>query len=1203
MDIVQLDLSHPLLIEASAGTGKTWQLTELYLRLVAEGFGVDRLLAVTFTEAATAELRNRIRSRLRNAWMALSSGSPPPALDFCLHRDGPDVLKRRLFEAILLLDEAQIFTIHGFCHTVLRQYAFETGMPFDAELLEDNRSLAEEIAADWWARTLYPAPSWIVAELTVSGESPEAWADLLIRAAARPDLRILPRAAASLEFPADVAPLYQGMRATWKAEKDAILDLLARHLTSLNARSYSKQKMELWAQEVDAFLVPEEPSRLKPPEGVVKLGTAGLRAATRKHAATPSHPFFDQCQRWCELLDDAAGWRILLKRSFLDFGLTEWRKRKAQRQVLDFDDLVLRLYASLNGPQGDPLAEALRIRYPAALVDEFQDTDPYQYGIFSKLYCKIDTEGARPFFMIGDPKQAIYAFRGADIHAYFEAADQCRDRIRRLDTNHRSDGTLVDAVNTLFRNVPLPFVDERIRYESVSAERPEGNFRLQGRLLSPFRLIYVRSDASTDRNPDGTFSVGRLRSSIARLTAKLLVDWLQQEPSIEDHPVHPGHMAVLVRTNAQAFDMLEALVQADLPAVLESTHSVWETLEAKWIRYLLRAVLEPENPRRLLTALGCGLFGTDALTLHAVNRDEGLLDRWIERFCGLRTLWRKHGVFVLLDRVMREGLDPKEPAGWVRLAQRPSGERMITNLLHLAELLEKESRSQAFGALRLVQWMESRMNGGSDGSEDSQLRLESDAEAVQIVTIHKSKGLEYPLVFCPYLWDLGAGTPKQRPLFYHDPAADGRLSLHLAPGEPERQIWEKEQLSESMRLLYVAVTRARNACTIWTAGIRTIASSALGRLLHPNREAAATKDAETIDDMFLQDLHRLAEAAPHAIDVAVVDAASATAGAVGRYRRPDQTMHLVAPQKAPVVCRRWRMSSFSELIRMPLSPEEVWEGKDIDGLGSEAVGDSKPPLPPDAVEIPLADVDAGTQTGLLIHGIFETIDFTNPQSIAPAVERQLQFYGHEPDPLGPLLCKAVREVLDELLDPDVPGLRLSCIPPSSRLVEMGFLFPAADAGGLEAISPDRLAELWATACGPSFFGRYAERLRRLSFPELRGYLKGFIDLVFVWKKRWYLVDYKSNHLGRHPMDYAQERLEPVMIDHHYLLQAVFYTLALHRYLSLRLPGYDYDKDVGSIYYLFIRGMGPHDPAGNGVYRFKPPFTLIAALENLFGNRS
>uniref|UniRef100_A0A7C4RU69 DNA 3'-5' helicase n=1 Tax=Desulfatirhabdium butyrativorans TaxID=340467 RepID=A0A7C4RU69_9BACT len=1197
MDMWQFDLSHPQLIEASAGTGKTWQLTELYLRLVAEGFGVDRLLAVTFTEAATAELRDRIRSKLRNAWMALSSGSPPSTLEPCLHRDGLDVLKRRLFEATLLLDEAQIFTIHGFCHTVLRQYAFETGMPFDAELLQDNKSLAEEIAADWWSKTLYSAPPWLVGELTASGESPEAWADLLIRAAARPDLRILPEAASSLELAPDIASLYQDMQATWKAEKDAILDILDRHLTSLNARSYSKQKLALWKQEIDVFLAPEEPLRWNPPEGVTKLGTTCLRAAARKNASPPSHPFFDQCQRWVELFDEAADRRILLKRRFLDFGLTEWRTRKARRQILDFDDLVLRLYACLNGPQGDTLAEALRIRYPAALVDEFQDTDPYQYGIFRKIY----VEGARPFFMIGDPKQAIYAFRGADIHAYFEAANQSRDRTWRLDTNHRSDGTLVAAVNALFQNAPLPFVDERIRYESVSAARPGGSFRLQGRSVPPFRLIYVRSDAPTDRNPKGTLSIGRLRSCIPRFTAQLLVDWLQQEPSIDDREVHPGQMAVLVRTNAQAFDMLEALGQANLPAVLESTHSVWETLEAKWIWYLLRAVLEPENRNRILTALGCGLFGTDAHTLHAINRDEGLLDRWIEGFRRLRTLWRKHGVFTMLDRTMRGELDPEEPAGWVRLAQRPSGERMITNVLHLAELLEKQSRSGAFGALRLVQWMETRMNGMSDGSEDSQLRLESDAEAVQIVTIHKSKGLEYPIVFCPYLWDLGAGRPNQQPLFYHDPAAAERLTLHLVPGEPEQEIWKKEQLSESMRLLYVAVTRARNACAVWTAGIRDIESSALGRLLHPDR--SAPQDAGTIDDMLLNDLHRLAQAAPNAIDVTVVDMDSATDGGIGRYRRPGQAMELVPPPKAPAVSRRWRISSFSELIRMPLAPEEIWEGKDIDGLGTGTADEAKPSIYSDAMEIPLADVDAGTQTGLLLHGVFETIDFTDPQSIAPAVERQIQPYGHEPGKLGPVLCRAVRDVLEAPLDPDEVEPRLSCIPPSSRLTEMGFLFPTADAGGREAISPHRLAELWTRSCGSSPLACYAEHLRRLSFPELQGYLKGFIDLVFIWKKRWYIVDYKSNHLGRHPQEYAQDRLEPVMFDHHYLLQAVIYTLALHRYLSVRLPGYAYDKDIGTVYYLFIRGMGPQYPPGNGVYRFKPPFALIAALENLFGNRS
>ncbi|MEW6259793.1 MAG: exodeoxyribonuclease V subunit beta [Thermodesulfobacteriota bacterium] len=1198
MDLLQLDLSRPLLIEASAGTGKTWHLTELYLRLVAEGFRVDRLLAVTFTEAATAELRDRIRSRLRQVWMALSSGEPPSTIEPCLHRDGPDVLRRRLFESILFLDEAPIFTIHGFCHTVLRQFAFETGMPFDAELLENNRSLAEEIAADWWAETLYPAPPWLAGELTAAGESPETWADLLIRTAARPDLRILPETASTRPSLDHVAPLYHHLRHIWMAQQEFIVDTLNRHLPSLKANSYSADKLARWKQEIDAFLTPEEPIRLKPPDGLVKLRATALRSATKKKAVTPSHSFFDRCDEWYGMFDQTVDWRIQMKRAFLDFGLTEWRKRKSQRQVLDFDDLVLRLYTCLNGLQGDTLAEALRTRYPAALVDEFQDTDPCQYGIFRKIY----VEGARPFFMIGDPKQAIYAFRGADIHAYFEAAHQCRNRTWRLDTNYRSDGTLVGAVNALFQNAPLPFVDERIRYESVSAARPGGGFRLRGVAVSPFRLMYIRANAPTDRNPDGTFSVGRLRSCIPRLTAQLLVDWLGQDASIDERPVHPGHAAVLVRTNAQAFDILEAMGRAGLPAVLESTHSVWETLEAKWLWYLLRAVLEPENRTRILTALGCGLFGTDAETLHAINRNEGLLDRWIERFGGLRSLWRKQGVFTMLDRVMRRGIDPEEPAGWVRLAQRPSGERTITNLLHLSELLEKESRSGAGGPLRLLQWMESRMNGVTDGSEDSQLRLESDADAVQIVTIHKSKGLEYPIVLCPYLWDLGTGRPKQQPLLYHDPAAAERLTLHLNPDPPEQGLWMKEQLAESMRLLYVAVTRARNVCAVWTAGIRDIASSALGRLLHPNRQEATLRNAGSIDDILVSDLHRLAETAPRAVDVTVVDAASAEGG-IGRYHHPGRAMDLVPPAQTPTVRRRWRISSFSELIRTSLAPEEAWEGKDIDAPGSKAADQRKPSIHPDGSEIPLADVGAGTETGLLIHGIFETIDFTAPQSIVPAVERHLQPYGQELGKIGPTLCKAVRDVLEASLDPDQPELRLSCIPPASRLTEMGFLVPAGDVDGPKAISPYRLAELWTKSCGSSSLGGYAERLRHLSFPELHGYLKGFIDLVFVWRKRWYLVDYKSNHLGRHPEDYSPDRLESVMIDHHYLLQAVLYTLALHRYLSVRLPGYRYDNDIGSVSYLFIRGMGPEYPAGNGVYRFKPPFALITALETFFGNRS
>jgi exodeoxyribonuclease V beta subunit len=493
--------------------------------------------------------------------------------------------------------------------------------------------------------------------------------------------------------------------------------------------------------------------------------------------------------------------------------------------------------------------------------------------------------------------------------------------------------------------------------------------------------------------------------------------------------------------------------------------------------------------------------------------------------------------------------------------------------------------------------MEARMNGAdADGRQESELRLESDEKAVRIVTVHKSKGLEYPIVICPYLWDSGGGKNASGALVYHDPQANHRLTLHLDPQEEQKRLNRQEAFSESMRLLYVAITRARHACVVYTAGLKDMESNALGYLLHPP-DRPETPSGSRDDEALLDDLLRFKARAPDAIDICPF---APVISEIPLQRPVPQVPDLVLrPLPAAGIRRVWRITSFSGLTSTQDASPKPWAERDMDGADTPPASATLPAAADESGEVALADFDAGVQAGLLIHAIFEQIDFTDPQGVEPEVRHQMSRFGFDPARHLGRLCQSVRDVLGTPLDPALPDLRLGQVPKQDRLNELGFLFPAAYPGSA-SIDAGRLAQAWASGCGESrsLPKRYAAWLQGLPFDAFRGYLKGFIDLVFRWQDRWYIIDYKSNFLGRHFVDYGPDRLQAQMFAHHYLLQAAIYTLALHRYLSSRLADYSFDLHIGAVYYLFVRGMSP-EKAQSGVYAMQPPKALIEALDSLF----
>jgi exodeoxyribonuclease V beta subunit len=1108
LDALAIPLQGTTLIEASAGTGKTRTISTLHLRLLLEcRLAIGRILVVTFTNAATAELRVRVRRRLREVADALASARPPddPALAAWVHRRreqgvaGQD--HARLIAALYAFDDASIFTIHGFCQRMLQENAFESGVAFDTELVADQSLLRTQIAHDFWVRELYAAPE---------------------------------------EF---VRYVYE--------QKDA-LDRLARLVQ----------------------IVMRDPRIPVLPAGVPGAGGAETLEL-----------------RWLDF-----------QRRLMEYARTELQRRAQQANTQSFDDLLHRLNDALAAPGGAILAQRIRERFGAALIDEFQDTDPVQYEIFRRVY---HVAGA-PLFLIGDPKQAIFAFRGADVFAYIAAKRDAGDAGYTLDTNWRATPALVRGVNTLFDRAHRTFVLPTIHYQRVGAAPTAADLlRDGGRSVAPLQLLFVR------RQPPVRCARKRIRPDWGRkeLTAAVaahIVRLLDGPTRVGGDRIAPADIAVLCRTNEMARRMQRALRVLRVPTALLGDASVFASEEAEDLERVLRAMAEPANAAAVRAALATPVIGLTAADLLALQRDERAWDAWTERVHRWHEAWTHQGFMPAFRRL----LDEHEVRS--RLLGLVDGERRLTNVLHLGELLHVAAGEQRRGPGALVEWLAQMRRdpiGLEGGAADAaQVRLESDAKALKLVTIHKSKGLEYPIVVCPDLW---SRAPKNPLTLFHDGDAADRLTLDL--GSDDEQAHKAraatEQLAEDLRLLYVALTRAQHLCVVLWGAFWGVESTALGYLLHqpadategdlalPQRTGERLKRLD--DDAMLADLRRLQEAADGAISVSLVSHApgGAYAGAAAA------AVELTCREATRLVGSAWRTSSFSGLTAgAAVLSEPVEEGIDRDEspATAEAVGAGSAGAVVDPHPVILADFPTGARAGQLIHEIFEELDFAGatPESLRALTLRRLERHGFDAR-WSEALCQGVQAVLDTPLGNGPQTLRLRDLTRRQRLAEMEFVFPVGRAprpqsdAGFDAA---HLAALFRKHGAPPSAPEYADRLAMLRFAPLMGYLKGFIDLLFEHGGRWYVVDYKSNRLGAWPSDYAPARLRAAMTQHHYFLQYHLYVVALHRHLSRCLPGYDYERHFGGVRYLFLRGMAPARP-GLGVFCDRPARALIAGLSD------
>ncbi len=1154
LNLLSTELHGLNLIEASAGTGKTFTITGLYLRLVLEmGCKVDKLLVVTFTNAATAELRERIRSQLVEALQAFEQGeSSNPFYQGLLDQSEDHAQsQRRLRLAVLGFDQAAIFTIHGFYQRVLSEYAFESGMPFETELVSEQSELLQEITADFWRCQVQDLPSGLVDFLLAKKIVPERLRSNVQKGIGRPCLEVRGR-----DFPTDLAQqettffqAFEQVRSIWTDARDDIQNLL-RSDTCLNGNKYRKRSLESWFQQMDDYLgLP--PSA--PFDKFIKFTTRELTASVKKDKTPPEHRFFDACEvlakTWSGMDSRYTQALVALQKRLLDYCNRELPARKARAGIQSFDDLLLDLHKALSGEHGAALIEAIQQQYSAILIDEFQDTDPIQYQIFSM----ITRNSELPLFLVGDPKQAIYSFRGADIFAYHSAREDAK-RHYTLKTNWRSDPKLVEAVNALFMQSDASFLYDWIPFYKVdAATKQRDELRDDEDIGAPFRIwLMPDKEKPMPRQQAEYLATAATAAEIARL----LQQGQKGQVQIGNRALNGGDIAVLVRSHRQGKVIARQLREQGIYSVQQSRENIFHTDEATELLRILSAIAEPARQARIMAALATRMLGLEGNDIEHLKRDEQALELRLELFRSYHQHWQEKGFI----RMFRQLLSQEEVAK--RLLGRANGERCYTNLQHLGELLHQYDSASRPGMEGLIKWFSRQSQSSDPTSEEQELRLESDEELVQIITIHKSKGLEYPIVFCPFLWAEQIHAEKQgTPYCFHDEHADNKpvLELGSARMDADRAFAIQEERAENLRLLYVALTRAKHRCYITWGAIAGAEKSALAWLLAPDKH----------DQPPLGELVKKAAGGiwvgPIPDDEGVVIAArnhQNESGSVKPFTRRFDT--------------RLRVTSFTALTSGHAADQPDY--------------DMQQPIPTDQpTKKSIFGFPRGARAGHCIHTIFEQLDFASHErkKLEQLVEETLLLNGFEAG-WKAVVADMVESVLATPLDKTT--LSLNTVTANRRLVELEFHFPLSPihAEGLRNLLLEH--EFAATE-------EMRQAIKGINFADVSGFMKGFIDLIFEADGCFYLADYKSNWLGDEPSSYSSDSLTRVMAQQAYYLQYLFYTLALHRYLSLRLPDYSYEQHFGGVFYLFVRGMHPATGPACGVYWDKPSRQLIEAMDH------
>ena len=1215
-------LSFPLhgsrLIEASAGTGKTWTIAALYLRLVlghgtragADSGGLwdepqepsaftrpllpPEILVMTFTRAATRELSNRVRERLVQAaaYFRGESYVDDPYLealaDSYATEEERHVAAHRLVLAAETMDEAAIFTIDAWCQRMLREHAFDSGSLFDEELVSDERGLFEDAAHDYWRQQVYP----------LNGHA------LKVLLSCFADVDVLKRSVRELVGRADglkadtreplgalIARVERAqqeelarLKAGWSERADAMEAWIAaqreRHPKAFNGNKMRPDSLLKWFISLRTWAL--DPARHLPdlPDTAWKrLTPEGIADAFSKDYSADVPDHFEQTRA----LQEALAGIDPLSHALLRHAAAQIAERMAElkqrNRQFGFADMLVRLKNALEGDNGEALRRRILEQFPVAMVDEFQDTSPDQYRIFDLLYRVADNDPERGLFLIGDPKQSIYGFRGADIHSYLSARRATHGRHYQLGTNYRSTRQLVQAVNRLFEYAEGGYAagafrfrkdeDNPLPFESVDAAgRKQELVGVDG----PYQALAV---AATERDD---LRAEDYREFFAHHCAEHIVTLLNDpQVGFEDEEggfkrLMPADIAILVRDRREASAIRRALAQRKVASVyLSDQDSVVESEEALDVLRWLQAVANPLDGALARAAFATATCALPLAELARLASDEQEWENRVEQLKALHQTWQRQGVLAMLRRFIHElGL----PAP---LLASSGGERRLTNLLHLAELLQEASR-ELEGEQALILWFAEQIEGMGEGGDERVLRLESDAELVKVVTVHKSKGLEYPLVYLPFAVTARKTDRRNRAFFEY--VVEGERRIDLALSDEALEAVDRARLEEDLRLLYVALTRARHF--LWL-GVAAVASGRKGEnRLHESALGYLLSGGEKVEAAAMRERWERLRGGVEGIELHTLDAPEGCT----QLRRADVRPDLVdAPSFAGRFERNWAVGSFTSLTRHTVAPPTRAQEENL--MEEAEPGTVEAPRTEDA---PWHRFPRGATPGNFLHEQLEWMAQEGFEQI------------DDPAFLDRLRMRIERTSFASRIDDATAWLRTIAttrLPPvgaalselaqvGNVLAEMEFWFPSRqlDVGGLDRLCRRRLLG----------------SVPRPTLPErqLHGMLKGFTDLVFELDGRYWVLDYKSNALGPGDAAYTKAAMAAGMAEHRYDIQGAIYMLAVHRLLRARL-GEDYDPEqhLGGAVFLFLRGIA--NPGTHGCYLLEPDLELLEGLDHLLGD--
>ncbi len=1182
LDALTFSLNQHAFIEASAGTGKTWTIAALFVRLIVEkNLSPKEILVLTFTTAATEELKNRIHARLIEAASAFEGN---PADDFLkrLTLQTPEEKKaecaRKLYLAAQIMDEAKILTIHAWCLSILKSAALSVGAPFALELIEEEKKeeLKHALVAAYWREFYAPLPVECAQMVLELWQSPTKLLDKIAPLFKHPEF--IPQNFNSTpqeiiqNQQKEVENIQQEIIENFSKIEDLILFLKnAQENKNYDGRKFPKKTFNQCEEEIKEFKEKKDLSILK--KCFEKFNQDFLKSIWKYEENFNSFPVLDLFSKWREDLENEE--YLLKKELYLHaafFIQKETQKHYQRHNQEDFDSLLKKCQKALD--ENPHLVTYLRKQFPFALIDEFQDTDPIQCAIFEKIYPFHQNENI--LILIGDPKQAIYAFRGADVYSYLTMRQKLKHSIQTLNTNYRAVPEALAVTHSLFHhaennieNGAFGFKKERenqLPFLEIQASPKNEHLKRNNTIIPSFNYVYLK-ESEDKENEDKKNNAEERKKKLAEQCAHYLKKifhqnlYFENEENKRKRPFTPADCAILVNSGNEARLMKNALKKYGIPsAYLSEKESVYAETIAQELYLVLEAILN-RNKKNIHTALCTRILNENPQKILNLTVDENLLEEMGKLFLDYADYWQKNGVQALIHKLLFDFHTPQ------KCLTLHNGNRILTDIRHLAELLQ--TQSVAFNSPHaLLEYFNYKINHltQTQVADEQLIRLETDENIVQIITIHKSKGLEFSFVLLPFLFkNPRFQHHKDYPVFYHD--EHNQLNIHWENNEEIKEKVKKEELLENTRKLYVALTRARHALYLGFDSADSTTKnpennfSAFARLIH-------SFDENNLENAFFQWIKILNK---ESFTENVLSEENDLIKIKNEFNQNNKE------KKAPLEIQNYQndfygIASFSNLMKNTQNySNENDENKEKE---------KENPFIPKEFTV-LKNFPKGAEFGNTIHQIFEKLipspDFFNVNKNESAFsflkEEEKNDY------------KEWFKILSSNPLPIEEKLSLKDLNPKLMQAEMEFYFP------IPHFNLDKLETLIQQHILPQHPREKTQK------KHLNGMMKGYMDLIFSVNNRYYLLDYKTNFLGENIRDYSLNNIQHSFLSHRYDLQMAIYLWALHQFLKTRILNYSPEKHIGGAIYYYLRGV--ENEESKGFFYFSQCAPLLNHLHQLF----